>query len=708
VDDLHLADDVSLAVLHLMMRRARGQPIMVLLIARPGELPQSPQATKLRAAAEGMGIHEIELLPLGDEESLELLQSLIPTDEAHPSPTAQRALLRAAAGYPMVLELLVQDWKASGEQSLALSLDAMTEEFGTGSPPQAFYRQILDRITRSLDNTTHNVLNLAAVLGHRLNDLNMYAIVDLSTGQTMSAMAELANRRVLRDGTQGLEFVNEMVRAAAYIGVSPTLRRVLHGNIADRFIHERTTRDGNRGLEIAWHCIRAGRSEEATPYLLRGAREAIQSGVPYAAERGLSTALPNLTGAERSEAQILLAEALQEQSKWEASLVLLDQLKLSQQVCSTDLAFVLRTKARRQLGYMDSVELSEVPARLIAFMESTADRSSQMRAAVEAASILNSRYTRSTTTPILLETLCCMRQDTLDLDDKIHFLLAKSMLFYNMRDFRLSLQCIEEATRLLQNRNAPNSVLAMLQLGTGAILMVQGEYEASLPSLTQSYQTASRIGNDRIYLQASSNLAISHTRLGEYESAAGWAEQAGTYNITETTLPPLLQAAKSAVVSYAMLGRTGKAAELIRQRAEDFGGLVPASILQAWGLYSADGYAIMGNIQEAMEEGRRATFGENSGGHIDPWAGPYARWVARISLSSGEVTRGHAILSDLIGNLERYDAIDKAEILNAKSWLNAKTGKMSSESTTEMRRHIENLPAAVADQLKRMGMLDFC
>ncbi len=102
VDDLHLADDVSLAVLHLMMRRAQGQPILVLLIARPGELPQSPQATKLRAAAGGMGIHEIELLPLGDEESLELLQSLIPTDEAHPSPTAQRALLRAAAGYPMV------------------------------------------------------------------------------------------------------------------------------------------------------------------------------------------------------------------------------------------------------------------------------------------------------------------------------------------------------------------------------------------------------------------------------------------------------------------------------------------------------------------------------------------------------------------------------------------------------------------------------
>src|SRR5215217_4035830 len=51
VDDLHLADDVSLAVIHLIMRRARKQPIMVVFIGRPGELTQSPQALRLRASA---------------------------------------------------------------------------------------------------------------------------------------------------------------------------------------------------------------------------------------------------------------------------------------------------------------------------------------------------------------------------------------------------------------------------------------------------------------------------------------------------------------------------------------------------------------------------------------------------------------------------------------------------------------------------------
>ncbi len=112
----------------------------------------------------------------------------------------------------------------------------MTEDFGADKPPEAPYRRILEGITRSLDGTTHNVMNLAAILGHRLNDFSMYAIVDLSAGQTMSSMAELVSRRVLRDGTYGLEFVNEMVRAAAYMGVPATLRKVLHAKIADRFV----------------------------------------------------------------------------------------------------------------------------------------------------------------------------------------------------------------------------------------------------------------------------------------------------------------------------------------------------------------------------------------------------------------------------------------------------------------------------------------
>lgn len=141
LDDAHLADDASLAVVHLMMRRTQGQPIMVLLIARPGELVRSSRAGLLRDTASVAGMRDIELGPLTDEESRLLLGSLIPSDLPQPGSTIRRTLLRASGGFPLVMELLVQDWRAHGEQSLAIALDAMTTDIGTPGAMPLVYRQ---------------------------------------------------------------------------------------------------------------------------------------------------------------------------------------------------------------------------------------------------------------------------------------------------------------------------------------------------------------------------------------------------------------------------------------------------------------------------------------------------------------------------------------------------------------------------------------
>ena len=707
VDDLHLADDVSLAVLHLMMRRARGQPIMVLLIARPGELPQSPQATKLRASTGALGIRDIELLPLTDHESLELLQSLIPPDQPRPGQTVQRALLSGAAGYPMVLELLIQDWQVSGERSLALSLGAMTTHPGSGGPAPAVYRDILERITRSLDATTHNVLNLASLLGQRLNDPIMFGLVDLSVGQTMSGLAELVTRRVLRDGERGLEFVNEMVRVAAYMGVPLTLRRVLHGKIADRLMrqHERGTED--LGLEIAWHCIRAGRTEQATPHLLRGAREAIHTGAPYGAERGLSTALPHLVEPAKSEALILLAEALQEQSRWDESLIPLEEIDMSQHSALSDAAFVLRTRASRRLGYVDSTQLAELPQVLLAFMDSATDKRSQVKAALEAASIVNVTRSRAITR-CMLDRVSLLAAGPLELDDKPQLLLAQAMLYYNVKELDSSMASLEEAMSLLETSNSPNSALAMLQSGVGAIEAARGDYTASVPAFLKAFETGSRIGNARLYLQAAANIALSLARLGDYEGGIGWAEMALGETVEVSVFAYGLTAAQAALLAYAMLGRNDKVEDTIRRGAERFARVRWPGHAQAWTLYSADAFSMMGRSAEADEEGRRATTGKNTRLHGDFCVGPYARWIARSSVASGQPMEGHARLETLLQTLTDYDAIDQAEVLNAKVWLDERTGRVSLDRVRQMQKHLGSLPPAIEDQLARLRMVDLC
>ncbi|HET8625179.1 MAG TPA: AAA family ATPase, partial [Gemmatimonadales bacterium] len=257
VDDLHLADDASLAVLHLLIRRAAGQPLMLILTVRQGELGRSPQALRLLESTRTLGFVELSLPPLPDGDAGELLDSLIPTDQHPPGVAARRALLAAAAGYPMVLELLLQDWQANGDHSLALSLGAMTAELESGVTSQAGpYEAVFERIVQSVDATTRAVLNLAAVLGHRLNALPMYGIVELGLGQAMHGLSELARLRVLRDGGQRMEFVNELLRACAYRAVPSPVRRQLHSEVADWLLEGKKGGEQAGGLEVAWHCIR--------------------------------------------------------------------------------------------------------------------------------------------------------------------------------------------------------------------------------------------------------------------------------------------------------------------------------------------------------------------------------------------------------------------------------------------------------------------
>ena len=163
-----------------------------------------------------------------------------------------------------------------GQAQRPSGLDAMTLEFTGGTGLMAAYGRILPRLSGALEPATRNALDLASILGSRLNDLSLYSIVDLSLGQTMAALGQLSELRVLREGERGLEFTNELLRAHVYAALPSPVRRALHASITDRLLHSESA----IGLEIAWHCMRAGRTDEAIPYLLSGAMEAIRSGAP--------------------------------------------------------------------------------------------------------------------------------------------------------------------------------------------------------------------------------------------------------------------------------------------------------------------------------------------------------------------------------------------------------------------------------------------
>ena len=704
VDDLHLSDDASLAVLHLVMRRAAGRAIMFILLARPGELARSPNAARLRESGHALSIREIEVTPLGEEESCDLLAALVPPSEPKPNATIGRALIRAAAGFPMVLELLVQDWQANGDRSLALAVDAMTVELGAGGDMTGAYRHIAGRIIRSLDPTTLNVLNLASILGHRLNQFGMYSLIDLPLGQAMAGLGVLSSLRVLRDGASGLEFVNELVRACAYTEVPSSTRKALHAAVADWLLSNVPSGEPTADLEIAWHCMRAGRKEQAVPYLLRGARHAIDRGAPEIAERALSSALSNLPPSDTIDATLLLAEVLQEQGRWQDSLDCLAALEGGQRKERDQEVLILQTLAMCRLETQTTAELRRHLPALTGILRESPEARLRVRAGLVATHIIGNERDR-VVAGRLLPLVGAIPLEGLDPDSIGKLALCKALLLYHTGNHSASFEQVNAGIRELERRGTANLSMVQLYHGRGTLNCQTGNYEESLRCFDLAFRMAVRLGNDTHIARVAGNTALSCGRLGRYAEQVRWADIA-----LERTSSGFQRYVSIEGAYYRAFGLVfgGNLAEAVRCLAS-LDPLLDASttpwVRQAWHFWKADILLLSHSRDEALRVAHRGLLASNFALLSRGIAGSFARWVALTGGIDGNLTRAQAIIKALVDTLGDHDALDQVEILCAHRLLSIQEGGVATELDGQIQERLSRLPPAVAAQLARLEVL---
>ncbi len=698
VDDLHLADDASLAVLHLVMRRAKGQMIMVVMVARPGELTNSPQAARLRESAETLGIREIELTPLSPEDSADLLAALVPPEHPQPGSSAKRALLRAAGGFPMVLELLTQDWQAHGDQSLALAVDAMTSDLESGTGPTAAYHHIMARLVRTLDHQTQNVLSLAAVLGHRLNDLTMYGLLDMSFGQTMAGLSELTSRRVLRDGSGGLEFVNELIRASAYTGVPSSLRRALHSSVVDRLLSAEHYRDAASGLEIAWHCIRAGRDQEATPYLLSGARAAIRKGAPDVAEHALASALPGLKEPEATEARFLLVEVLQEQGRWLESLDMLGTLPPVQKAGRKDEILLFTAMANYHISTSTARVIFERLDELIHIIDGDAPLHIKARVA-RVTALLLSAFGNREACRTFLDLVNEISEDGLDPDSIAHITLARALLYHEAGLRTESMSIAEVGLARLRELGVANAVMGQLQAGLGSINARRGFYETAIQHHETAFKMATRLGNDTMTRIIAGNIALCFFRLGRYDKQSSWLDRAPRVKDGDFSGFIEVQISYQKAAMHFYYGRREQAQHVIDSMEARLTPTLAPWMLQAWHFYKADLMWMAGRPAEALKQASEELQQNSYRLLSSSFAGAFARWAVLTRHQTGNWERTQQILEQMVSQVEDYDALDQAEILAAMRTAYSEGGSARSSLDERLADKLQALPDATRNYL---------
>jgi len=237
-DDLQWCDAASAELLHYVVRMHRHRPILVVLAARPGELPDNePVQRLLRGLRHDALLDEIELGPLSADATQELVGGVVA------GPEAVRVSVQSAGNPFFALEIA----RSIREQGEAV--------------PTTLRQLVRDRVER-LPPDASDVLTWAAVLGRTFGAHRLAELSSLDIDRLVAALTVLERHGLLRtvsatrDGA-AYAFAHDIVRQSVYGETSEPRRRLMHARAA-RALEVRAASDASLFSDVAHHASLAG------------------------------------------------------------------------------------------------------------------------------------------------------------------------------------------------------------------------------------------------------------------------------------------------------------------------------------------------------------------------------------------------------------------------------------------------------------------
>ena len=238
-DDVHWCDDASAALLHYVLRINRFRPLLVVLAAREGELPDNPSMqSALRALRREQLLDDWRLAPLGLDDTANLVRRLMPSIDAD-------AVFAECRGNPL---FAIEFARAARE--------------GKSDLPNSLAGLIRDRVAK-LPVSAALVLRWAAVLGQTFSVPRLQALLSAEPAELLNAL-EILERHgliVADDGSRGsgdsYAFAHDLVRRAIYSDLSEPRRRLIHRRIAEALMAG-VGSDESAAAEIVDHAALAG------------------------------------------------------------------------------------------------------------------------------------------------------------------------------------------------------------------------------------------------------------------------------------------------------------------------------------------------------------------------------------------------------------------------------------------------------------------
>jgi tetratricopeptide (TPR) repeat protein len=270
-DDLHWADEASLAALHYVARHLVDQPVLIIGTSHP-DAPDD--AASLQALLAGIPhAATLTLSPLAPEAVDAMLRRLGYPDDTE----LARRLYRHSEGNPLFLTETVQTLIESGELDAGRAGRAVPADVETWPVPARIQRVIQDR-TASLPDTARRVLAAGAVIGRPFGPVLVRRVSGMPEPDVIEAV-DRALRRGFLDERSGhgpeasLGFHHSYIRRVIEGGLSAIQRQALHRRAGEALLALNQARPQAVIEEVAHHFEQAG-DPRAVTYLVEAAEQA--------------------------------------------------------------------------------------------------------------------------------------------------------------------------------------------------------------------------------------------------------------------------------------------------------------------------------------------------------------------------------------------------------------------------------------------------
>jgi DNA-binding NarL/FixJ family response regulator len=304
LDDLHAADDDSLAALASLVRRlpSAGCIVLAALRARPPELPVPLAALLERLAEEGSATFH-ELGPLAADDAAELAARWL---GAAPDAALAAGLWEWCRGNPFYLRQAIRSLEEAGallRSAAGVSLASATRPTLTAT---SLVRLRLARLGGTAERTARVLAAFGAVEVHDLAEVA--ELTGHPVGVAERTFDLLVAAGFLDRSPDGrFSFSHPIVRDTLHAELGPAERRRLHGAMAARLLARRDAGTPVPVMELAHHL-----AESAAPGDRRTVAVLAEAGVsaipqaPHAAARWLRRALELLPPGDAGRGELLL------------------------------------------------------------------------------------------------------------------------------------------------------------------------------------------------------------------------------------------------------------------------------------------------------------------------------------------------------------------------------------------------------------------